>query len=231
MLDLPAAQAIDAYLVSGGLPLVLDGWRPGATVLDHLAEVVPDPTSALLVSGERALAPEFPAESRARAVLGAIGAGERSFGLIARAAGGLPQASLQRALRLLVTTRVVEALTPLSAQPSRGTRHLVADPHLRFWLAFLGPHLPEIERGRGDLVLDRIRAGWTSWRGRAAEPVVREALRRLPEGRLPGGTLGVHRSRLPGADDATPLVVVSRTGSAIDGVVLIGPDELIAAGR
>jgi uncharacterized protein len=143
ILDLPAAQAIDAYLVSGGLPLVLDEWRPGATVLDHLAEVVPDPTSALLVSGERALAAEFPPESQARAVLGAIGAGERSFGLISRAAGGLPQASLQRALRLLVAKRVVEALTPLSAQPSRETRYLVADPHLRFWLAFLGPHLPE----------------------------------------------------------------------------------------
>jgi hypothetical protein len=64
----------------------------------------------------------------------------------------------------------------------------VADTDLRFWLAFLGPHVAEIERARGDLVLHRIGAAWASWRGRAVEPVVREGLRRLREDRLPGGT-------------------------------------------
>jgi hypothetical protein len=167
---------------------VLDEWRPGLGVTEYLDDVLPDPTSALLVSGERALAAEFPAESQACAVLGAIGAGERTFSLIARAAGGVPQASLQRALQLLVAKRVVEAATPLSPRPSREKRYVVADPHLRFWLAFLGPHLPEIDRGRSDLVLRRIRTAWTTWRGRAIEPVVREALRRLPAGRLPVGT-------------------------------------------
>ncbi len=188
MLELPAEDAFDAYLVSGGLPLVLDEWPAGRRVLDYLADAVPDPTSALLVSGERALAAEFPPDSHARVVLGAIGAGERSFSLIARAAGGLAPASLSRALQLLTAKRVVDALTPLSTQPSRETRYVVADPHLRFWLALLGPYLPQIERGRGDLVLDRIRTQWSSWRGRAIEPVVREALRRLPDGRLPADT-------------------------------------------
>jgi AAA+ ATPase superfamily predicted ATPase len=187
LLDLPAAEAFDAYLVSGGLPLILDEWPPGSPVPDYLAEAVRDPTSALLVSGERALAAEFPTESQARRVLGAIGSGERTFSLIARAAGGIPQASLSRALDLLATKRVVEAAVPLSVRPSRETRYAVVDPHLRFWLAFLGPYLPEIERGRGDLTLDRIRRSWPAWRGRAIEPVVRESLRRLPE-RLPPGT-------------------------------------------
>ena len=188
MLELPAADAFDAYLVSGGLPLILDDWPVGMAIMDYLAEVVADPTSALLVSGERALAAEFPTESQARLVLGAIGAGERSFSLIARAAGAMPQASLSRALNLLVAKRIVEATTPLSTRPSRETRYSVADPHLRFWLAFLGPYLSEIERGRGDLTLARIRSSWNSWRGRAIESVVRETLRRLPDGYLPPGT-------------------------------------------
>lgn len=55
----------------------------------------------------------------------------------------------------------------------------MADPYLRFWSAFLGPHVGEIERGRGDRVLARIGASWASWRGRAVEPVIREALERL----------------------------------------------------
>ncbi|MEU5786841.1 DUF234 domain-containing protein [Micromonospora purpureochromogenes] len=188
MLGLTPAEAFDAYLVSGGLPLILDEWPGGASLSDYLADAVTDPTSALLVSAERALAAEFPTQSQAGLVLRAIGSGERTFSLIARAAGDLPQASLNRALRLLTDKRIVDVAVPLSTRPSRETRYTVADPYLRFWLSFLGPHLPEIERGRGDLTLERIRTSWTSWRGRAIEPVVRESLRRLPAGHLPDGT-------------------------------------------
>lgn len=188
VLDLPPAEAFDAYLVTGGLPLILEEWPAGASVADYLSDAVADPTSALLVSAERMLAAEFPVEAQARRVLGAIGAGERAYALIGRAAGGLPQASLSRALQLLTAKRVVDAMLPLSTRPSRETRYLVADPYLRFWLSFLGPHLDEIERGRGDLVLNRIQSSWTTWRGRAVEPVVRESLRRLGPDRLPAGT-------------------------------------------
>ena len=187
MLDLPAADAFDAYLVSGGLPLILEDWPSGARVMDYLADALTDPTSALLVSGERSVAAEFPAESHPRRVLAAVGAGERTFARIARAAGDLPQASLARALQILVRKRIVDVATPLSTRRSRESRYSVADPHLRFWLPFLGPHLAEIERGRGDLVLARIHASWRAWRGRAVEPVVRESLRRLPQ-QLPTGT-------------------------------------------
>jgi hypothetical protein len=46
--------------------------------------------------------------------------------------------------------------------------------------------MPEIERRRGDLTLRRIASQWTSWRGRAIEPFVREALSRLlPDDRIP----------------------------------------------
>lgn len=52
--------------------------------------------------------------------------------------------------------------------PSRGRRYRVADLYLRFWLHLLGPSAEEIERGR------------------AVEPLIREALVRvLPDDRLP----------------------------------------------
>ncbi|MEV8311106.1 DUF234 domain-containing protein [Streptomyces flavidovirens] len=281
ILRLPPAEAFDAYLVSGGLPLVLEEWPRAAGVFDYLAEVVADPTSALIVSGERSLAAEFPADAQARLVLGAIGSGERTHSLIGRAAGGLPATSLNRSLQLLGAKRVVEAVTPLSTRPSKETRYYVADPHLRFWLAFIGPYLSEIERGRGGLTLARIRKSWTSWRGRAIEPVAREGLYRMREGGVPddSGAVGgywtrtndpeidivaadrgpiakritavgsvkwlesrpfdahdlakliVHRSQLPGADDATPLLAVSRSGATVDGVQVVGPEELLTAWR
>jgi len=180
LLDLPAADAFDAYLVTGGLPLICNEWPTGTPLMDYLDQALSDPTSALLVSGERSVAAEFPSDVQARTVLSAIGSGERTFTNIGRAAGGTPHASLSRSLTTLVSKRVVAVDESLSTRPgSKEKRYRVADPYLRFWLSFLGPHLDEIERGRGDRVLARIGKSWTSWRGRAIEPVVREALERL----------------------------------------------------
>ena len=279
MLGLSPAEAIDAFLITGGLPLILDEWPPGAGLWDYMEYAVSRPTSALIVSGERALAAEFPAEAQARTVLGAIGHGERTFTLIGRAAGGLNPGALSRSLDILTSKRLVEAHLPLSTQPSKETRYYVADAHLRFWLSFIGPSMPTIERGRGDQVLAVIKGKWSSWRGRAVEPIVRQCLLRLPAGLLPEGTeavgsywtrtndpeidlvgadrapiakkvtmtgsikwlenkpfdgrdlsrLVVHRSRLPGADDTTPLLAVSRTGTTTDGVTILTPQDLLAA--
>lgn len=279
MLDLGAADAFDAHLVTGGLPLVCDEWERGASLWDFLDDGLSRPTSALIVSGERALAAEFPPDAQARGVLSAIGAGERTFANIGRAAGGLPQASLNRSLGLLVDKRVVAVDRPLSTKSSAETRYRVADSHLRFWLAFVGPHMAEIERGRGDRVLARVRASWTSWRGRAIESLVRDGLSRLPAEAKAGadGVVGaywtrrndpevdiviadrtpvakavsavgsikwlesqpfdsrdlarlvIHRAQVPGADDATPLIVVSRSGCEVAGVTALGPDDLMAA--
>lgn len=193
LLELTAADAFDAYLVTGGLPLVCNEWPQGFSLWDYLEAATGDPTSALLVSGERSLAAEFPSDAQARMVLGAIGSGERTFANIGRAAG-ISQGSLNRSLTQLASKRVVAADQPLSTRPAaKDKRYRVADAYLRFWLAFLGPHLDEIERGRGDRVLARIQVAWTSWRGRAIEPVIREAVERLgpPVALTPDGAAGV----------------------------------------
>ncbi len=130
-------------------------------------------------------------------------------------------------------------------------------------------------------MLDRIQSSWTTWRGRAVEPVIRESLRRLSGGILPEGTtviggywtrtndpeidivgadrepvakrvtmvgsikwkdarpfdthdlarLMIHRSRLPGADEQTPLLAVTRAAATVPGVLVLDPDDLIAAWR
>ena len=173
---------------------------------------------------------------------------------------------------ILTSKRLVDARLPLSTQSSKDTRYYVADPHLRFWLSFVGPNMPAIERGRGEQVLATVKKRWTSWRGRAVEPVIRQSLLRLPDGSLPAGTdavggywtrsndpeidivgadrapiakkitvvgsikwlenkpldghdltrLIIHRSQLPGSDDTTPLLAVSRTATATTGVTVLG---------
>lgn len=186
MLDLRAAEAFDAWLVTGGLPLICSRWPRGASLWSFLEQQLSDPLSPLLVSAERSLAAEFPEDAMARRVLGAIGSGERTFTTIARAAGGIAANTLTRATELLVSKRIVAAELPVGLTPSKERRYRVTDPYLRFWLTFVQPHMPEIERMRSDLVISRVREGWPSWRGRAIEPLVRESLARgLPEQGLP----------------------------------------------
>ncbi|MTE16096.1 ATP-binding protein [Nocardia aurantiaca] len=183
MTELPAAEAVDALLITGGFPEVVQSWRPGMSRTDFLRDATANPLSPLLVAGELTLLGEFPEASRSRAVLEAIGSGERTFGTIAAAAGStgaLPAGTLTPLLNTLQAKRIVAADLPLSTKPdSKNKRYRIADSYMRFWLAFLERGIPLIERGRGDLALERIERSWTSWRGRAVEPIIRESLLRL----------------------------------------------------
>ncbi|MEV0236529.1 DUF234 domain-containing protein [Nonomuraea sp. NPDC050786] len=194
-LNLSPADAIDAYLITGGLPMILDEWPMGANARDFLNTAIPDPTSALTVSGERAVAAEFPPEAQARVLLKAIGSGQRTYSAISKACGGISGTSIQRGLQILLEKRIITAELPLSVRPSKDRRYHVTDSQLRFWLSFIDPGMPEIYRGRGDLVLRRISRSWTAWRGTAVEPVIHESLRRMDGLPEPTGAVGGYWTR------------------------------------
>jgi AAA+ ATPase superfamily predicted ATPase len=190
MTKLDPMEAFDAYLITGGQPLIAREWRAGQSMMDFLRASLDTSTSGLVVSGARVLDSEFPETSLSRQVLTAIGGrGERTFTGIQRAARGEPlnAASLTASLHVLQEKRVVCADLPLSNKSApKDRRWRIADPTLRFWLAFVEPGLSEIDRGRGDLAVARVAAGFAAWRRRAVEPVVRDALSRLlPDGDFP----------------------------------------------
>ncbi len=183
MTGLVSADAIDAALITGGYPEIVNAWVPGQSPLDYVAQALETPLSPLMVAGELSLLSEFPDVSRARAVLEAVGSGERSFSGIAGRAGGdtnVASGTLAPILKSLVTKGVLVADSPLSTSAdTKNRRYRIADPYLRFWLRFLDRSIPLVERGRGDLVMNAVRAGWSAWRGRAVEPFVRDSVVRL----------------------------------------------------
>ncbi|WP_040776444.1 ATP-binding protein [Nocardia pneumoniae] len=190
MTGLNAAESVDALLITGGFPEIVSSWRPGMSRTDFLRDAAANPLAPLLVAGELSLLGEFPEGLRSRAVLEAIGSGERTFSTIAAQAGGqnaLPAGTLNPILNTLQDKRIIASELPLSTKSdTKNKRYRIADSYLRFWLAFLQRGIPLIERGRGDVALTRIERSWTTWRGRAIEPLVRESLLRLlPDERWP----------------------------------------------
>ncbi len=188
LLGLEGADALDAYLVIGGFPVLALEWGKGREMASYLRDALTDPTSFLVVSAERALSAEFPTETQARAVLGALGNGARTHSRILGRAN-LNATSVNETLHLLAGKRVVRRLTPYSTRPAPKTALWeIVDPYMRFWLRFVNRKVDLIERGRGSLLLDDFRESWPSFRGRAIEPLVRDSLERLLPDRERFGT-------------------------------------------
>ncbi|KQV03319.1 MULTISPECIES: ATP-binding protein [unclassified Kitasatospora] len=180
-------DAFDAHLVTGGYPrLLLECARVGG-VREFVRQELSDENSSLVVAGQRTLEAEFPEGPQARRVLSAIGGHEVGVAAFSQIVGRLPeeggtaQTATTRALRTLTEQKgVVVTDTPVGAPPKgRLKRYRIEDPYLRFWFRFVEQQVPQIARGRADIAIDVFERDWTTWRGKAIEPLVHEALRRL----------------------------------------------------
>lgn len=178
MTGLSPAQAIDARLVTGGMPRLCVQWPRGEGLEQFLERSLADPADPFVTSGELAMSGEFPPDTHAPQVLSAIASGERTFSSIL---GDLDisRMTLSRALDKLAEKGAIAAEVPLSVKPSKETRYRLTDEYLRFWLYLVQPLLGVVQRGRGDRAVRRIMGSWSAWRGRAVEPLVRESLARL----------------------------------------------------
>lgn len=180
-LGLGAAESIDAHLITGGLPGILRSWPHGLPPLEFVRRECSDPAAPLFGVPEASLLAEFPFPDQARRVLEAIGSGERTHATIAAAAGSrsgaLPSGTLSPLLqRLSAEKQVLSVDQPLSTKPGKPALYRVADSNLRLYLAALRSAQDLVRRGRGDAAYALFARRWTSWRGKAVEPLVRDAL-------------------------------------------------------
>ncbi|WP_405616499.1 ATP-binding protein [Streptomyces sp. NBC_00076] len=180
-LGLDASDAIDAHLVSGGLPGILRAWPQATPALDFIEAECADPASPLFGVPEATLMAEFPAPDQSRRVLEAVGSGDRTHANIAATAGSqsgaLPSGILSPLLRRLTEEkRVLAADTPLSTSPGKPALYRVADSNLRLYLAAMRSAQALSRRGRPEAAYRLVVRRWAAWRGRAVEPLIREAL-------------------------------------------------------
>ncbi|MGX7828804.1 AAA family ATPase [Actinokineospora sp. 24-640] len=180
-LGLDAADAIDAHLITGGLPGIIRTWPPATPPLTYLETELTDPAAPLYSIPESALLSEFAVPDQARRVIEAIGAGDRTHATIAATAGSrqgaIPSGSLSPLLRQLADEKRVLAVDhPLSTRPGKPALYRVADTNLRLYLAFGRLAQEQVRRGRPEAAITLLHRRWSTWRGRAVEPLIREAL-------------------------------------------------------
>lgn len=214
---LQASEAIDAHLISGGLPGILRSWPYGTPAWAFVEQEWADPATPLFGIPEASLLAEFAAPDQARRVLEAVGSGERTHGGIAAAAGSrrgaVPSGSLSPLLRRLVDKHVLAVDEPLSTRPGKPALHRVDDSNLRLYLAVLRDAQELARRGRAEAAVQLVQRRWTSWRGKAVEPLVRESLALaatddrfpFPDVRAVGGWWNPHRLRRIGEVAGLPL--------------------------
>ncbi|MQY24238.1 ATP-binding protein [Nocardia macrotermitis] len=180
-LGLDAAASIDAHLITGGLPGILRSWEHGLAPLEFMRSECGDPSAPVFGVPESTLLAEFPAPDQSRRVFEAIGGGERTHAAIASTAGSrsgaLPSGTLSPLLqRLSVDKPILSTDTPLSTKPGKPALYRVADSNLRLYLAALRSVQDLVRRGRSQAAYDLFARRWTAWRGKAVEPLVRDAL-------------------------------------------------------
>jgi hypothetical protein len=126
-------DAIDAYLLSGGLPGILRAWPDGVPALRFAERECADPASPLFGVPEAALLAEFPAPDVTRRVIEAVGGGNRTHANIAAEAGNrtgaVPSGTLTPILHRLVEDKHVLAIDePLSVRSTK--RRFTGSPTL-----------------------------------------------------------------------------------------------------
>jgi AAA+ ATPase superfamily predicted ATPase len=172
---LEGADALDSYLITGGYPKVVRA-KMARSLKDFLKDQLADDGTAVVTTGRLILDSEFGSSTQARSILSVVGEGFRKRGDIAGEVG-VESNKLKKPLDLLITEkRVMEARRPLSTATSRDSRYEIVDPFLRFYMRFIDRYRGEIERGRGRVAADIILRDWSTYRGRAIEATIREAV-------------------------------------------------------
>ena len=189
LLDLPPAEALDAYAVIGGFPVLALEWGRGRSREEYLADAA---HRSQLIPGHQRREDARGGASRGGAGTGGAVGGRRrrarpqgdphAHGTAAELAGPRDRRADRQGRRGSPDALLRQAL-------AKNRRYVVADPYLRFWLRFVAGAIDTIDRGRGELILADVRRDWSTFRGRAIEPIVRDGLEQL----LPDERFGAAR--------------------------------------
>ncbi|MGC9119472.1 MAG: ATP-binding protein [Thermoproteus sp.] len=173
------ADAVKVWAVAGGVPLYLDEFDDGMTFEENLRDRVFRKGALLYDEGYFLLREELREPATYLAVLKYLALGYNSMGKLSSALG-MDKANLVKYLSVLEDLGLVKHVVPYGQR--RKGMYQVADNYMWFWLKFVLPNRSDLELGRVDEVLERIRPELEMHYGLVLEELVRSL---IAEGAIP----------------------------------------------
>lgn len=182
--DAAAEDAVAYYGIAGGIPLYLQQFDPGLTVMENVRQAFLDPNAFLYEEPLNLLKQEVSKAAAYNAVIGAIAEGKTTNNEIATTVG-MAASELTYYLKELQRLGLVERLVPI-VKPGRRAVYRLRDHLLAFWYRFVLPYRSTIERGMPRRAMRAIEAQLSQYLGPVFEGVCAEWLwRQNVEGSLP----------------------------------------------
>lgn len=184
-----AIEIFDSYLVTGGYPRLVLSCANERNAVSYVQKSLRDEHSDLAVTARLSMNAEFADAEAAYRVLSAIGGsevGHPGFNDVVSAIGDptdreAAKTATTRALGLLTAVKDIVRIDVPAGAPAKSKlrRYRITDPYLRFWFRFVEGQVANISRGRSDIARAHFEFDWSSWRGKAIEPIVHDGLTRL----------------------------------------------------
>lgn len=210
----PAAEAVRAYGVFGGLARHLAEIHPAEDLGSNVRRAILDSLGALHEAPLDVLRTEhLGSHADASALLAAVAAGENRFSAIA-ARTGLAGDRVARVADELIALEILERQHRYGDRPgSRYTRYRCVDPFTTFWFRYVQPNRSALAAGAGPVWSQRVAPRIEDHMGHVFEDVVRQAI----QSGVPLGLPGPVDEVAPwwSRDGQTELDLVVRSGDAV----------------
>lgn len=145
-----------AYAVCGGIPLYLNAVKNQKSISDAIEHII-SPDSLLYQEPVFLLREELREPRNYMLILKSISSGCQNFGKICNHTG-ISKNKLMQYIEILQDLRIVRRETPVLSKPrTKISLYRIEDNFFNFWFRFVFPNKNEIEEGKKDAVISRIK--------------------------------------------------------------------------
>ena len=162
--DLNERELVERYAITGGVPKYIELFANERDIYQAIAGCVLNRSGYLYDEPHFLLQQEVTEIGSYFSLIRVIAAGNHKLSEIASALG-VKSTGLTKYLKTLIDLDILERETPVTEeQPEKSKRGLyrITDNYIRFWFAFVYPNRSFLERGNQQIVLDKLRKGFTS---------------------------------------------------------------------
>ena len=156
---------VSLYAVTGGIPDYIAEVNPELSLYDNISEMFLDKSSKLFNEVDNLLKEEFKEPRIYSSILKAISNGKVSLNEISQYAGVAPT-SVQSYLSKLISLGLVSRISPLGAgEKEKNNIYVILDSFFVFYYRFISPNVSFINSDNADIVLERIKEGFSLYMG------------------------------------------------------------------